>query len=43
MGDTTHVRVYEADKEWLNEEFEAGSMASKIGRVIERYKTEEKQ
>jgi len=38
--DTTHVRMYESDKEWLNNHFEDGSMAAKLARIVERYKTE---
>jgi len=37
MGDTTHVRVYESDKEWLEAEFD-GNIASSIGRLIEYYR-----
>lgn len=39
--ETTHVRIYESDKEWLESEFE-DNLPSSIGRLIERYKGEHK-
>jgi len=37
MGDTTHVRINESDKEWLEAEFD-GTIPSSIGRLIEYYR-----
>jgi hypothetical protein len=35
--------MYKSDVEWIDEQFDEQSRAAKLGRLIERYKTEQKQ